>query len=340
MRFKKRNIIIIVAVLAVLVVVASVGVYSIFAPAMDKGRTLTIFVDGDDDIDSVRVSIDGGMDALPARGFAMLCKLCGLSPRTGHYVVTRADNAFSVYRKLSHGLQQPVRLVVPSVRTVGQLSARLSQQLMLDSATVAEALGDTAVCSRYGFTPQTVMAMFVPNTYEVYWNMSVEKLLSRMLSEYDAFWNEDRCRRAAALGLSQLEVSILASIVDEETAVNDEKPTIAALYVNRLRRSMPLQADPTVKFAVGDFTLRRILHKHLAVESPYNTYLNVGLPPGPIRNPSVSAIDAVLAGERNTYLYMCAKEDFSGRHNFASTLSQHNANAARYRRALDRRGIR
>ena len=140
--------------------------------------------------------------------------------------------------------------------------------------------------------------------------------------------------------MTPLEVSILASIVDEETAIDDEKPTVAGLYVNRLRRGMPLQADPTVKYAVGDFGLQRILHKHLQVDSPYNTYLHPGLPPGPIRVPSVAGIDAVLDCERHDYLYMCAKEDFSGRHNFASTLARHNANAARYRRALDRRGIR
>lgn len=337
---KKRNIAIIASVLALLAAVAIIGACAVLAPALPEGRTLEVFVDGDDSIDSLRTRLDDSMEPLPACGLSMLCKLRGMSPRTGHYVLDSGDNALSVYRKFRNGLQQPVRLVVPSVRTTGQLAGRLSRQLMVDSAAVVEVLGDSAVCSKYGFAPQTVMAMFVPNTYEVYWDMSVEKLLARMRREYDAFWNEERCSRAASVGLSQLEVSILASIVDEETAVDDEKPTIAALYLNRLRRSMPLQADPTVKYAVGDFTLRRILHKHLAVESPYNTYLNVGLPPGPIRNPSVSGLDAVLAGERNNYLYMCAKEDFSGRHNFASTLWQHNANAARYRRALDKRGIR
>lgn len=182
--------------------------------------------------------------------------------------------------------------------------------------------------------------MFIPNTYEVYWDMNVEKLLKRMDKEHKAFWNQSRLAKAEEIGLSPLEVSILASIVEEETAVNDEKPTVAGLYINRLKRGIPLQADPTVKFAVGDFTLKRILHKHLETDSPYNTYKVAGLPPGPIRMPSIIGLNSVLNYQKHDYIYMCAKEDFSGRHNFATNLAQHNANARRYQNALNRRGIK
>jgi UPF0755 protein len=182
--------------------------------------------------------------------------------------------------------------------------------------------------------------MFIPNTYEVYWNTPAEKLIERMKREYDVFWNNDRRRKAENIRLTPIEVSILASIVEEETAAPDEYPIVAGLYLNRLYKGMMLQADPTVKFAVGDFSLRRILNRHLEVDSPYNTYMYAGLPPGPIRIPSPKSIDAVLNHTVHNYLYMCAKEDFSGRHNFAVTLKEHNKNAEKYRAELNRRGIK
>lgn len=313
---------------------------AMLVPAVAGDAAVVLLIDGDDTRDSVSARLGTLLKPLPAWGVSLAGNMAGMPVRTGRYVLTGDDSALDVFYKLRGGLQQPVDLVVPSVRTSGQLAERLASQLMLDSASIARALGDSAVCARHGFTRQTMPAMFIPDTYEVYWDTGVDRLLSRMHREYDAFWNERRRAKAEALGMTPLEVSILASIVDEETAIDDEKPTVAGLYVNRLRRGMPLQADPTVKYAVGDFGLQRILHKHLQVDSPYNTYLHPGLPPGPIRVPSVAGIDAVLDCERHDYLYMCAKEDFSGRHNFASTLARHNANAARYRRALDRRGIR
>jgi len=221
------------------------------------------------------------------------------------------------------------------------MAALLAPHLMIDSVAIANALKDTVLCHQLGYDTATVVALFVPNTYEVYWNISAEALLQRMKKENDAFWNaQGRKEKAAALGLTPVEVATLASIVDEETAANAEKPTIAGLYLNRLRQGMLLQADPTVKFALGDFTLRRILNRHLEVDNPYNTYLYPGLPPGPIRVPSVVGIDAVLNHQQHDYLYMCAKEDFSGTHNFAHTLQEHLRNAARYAAALNQRGIK
>ena len=219
------------------------------------------------------------------------------------------------------------------------LAERLERQLMLSGDDLLRLLDDSAYCASLGFTPETILTLFIPNTYEVYWNLSAEKLMQRMKREYDAFWTPARLSKAKAVGLTPIEVAVLASIVEEETAAADEYPVVAGLYINRLRRGIPLQADPTVKFAVGDFTLRRILFEHLKVDSPYNTYKHTGLPPGPLRVPSTRSIDAVLNYMKHNYLYMCAKEDFSGRHNFARTLAEHNRNARRYQAELNRRGF-
>ncbi len=259
--------------------------------------------------------------------------------RSGRYAVYPDDNAFRLIRRLSTGQQVPVNLIIPSVRTMDRLAATVSSYIMLDSATVASALTDSSTCARLGYTPQNIACLFIPNTYEVYWDMSIDQFLARMTKEKNRFWNEERQQKAKDIGLTPEEVATLASIVDEETAKNDEKPLVAGLYINRLKCGMLLQADPTVKFACGDFGLQRILHKHLTVDSPYNTYIHEGLPPGPIRIPSIAGIESVLNYTHHNYLYMCAKEDFSGRHNFAVTLREHQNNALRYQRELNRRKI-
>ncbi|MDR0575182.1 MAG: endolytic transglycosylase MltG [Tannerella sp.] len=260
--------------------------------------------------------------------------------KSGRFAVEPDMNNHTLLNRLRRGQQTPVRLTFNNIRLLGDLTARLSDQLMIEEDDLLSRLGDDEYSESLGFNAATIKAMFIPNTYEVYWNISADKLIERMKREYDAFWNENRLAKAGELRMSPVEVSILASVVEEETTVPDEYPVVAGLYINRLRRGMPLQADPTVKYAVGDFSLRRILNKHLEVESPYNTYLHEGLPPGPIRVPSVKGIDAVLNYTKHNYLYMCAKEDFSGRHNFAVTLSEHNRNADKYRAELNRRGIR
>jgi UPF0755 protein len=210
---------------------------------------------------------------------------------------------------------------------------------MIDSIDIANLLTEKSILQEYNFTKQTLPALFIPNTYQVYWNISAKDFLNRMFKEYKRFWTEERQNKAKAIGLTPIEVSILASIVEEETNNKSEKPMVAGLYINRLKKGMPLQADPTVKFAWQDFTLRRITNKHLTIDSPYNTYKIIGLPPGPIRIPSPEGIDAVLNYSKHNYLYMCAKEDFSGTHNFASTLSEHNRNARKYWDALNKRKI-
>ena len=216
----------------------------------------------------------------------------------------------------------------------------VSHQLMTDSSNLARLLMDSTYCAQIGYSTETLPCLFIPNTYEVYWTMTPEAFVKRMQKEHDRFWNKERKAKAQSIGLTPEEVVTLASIVEEETANNAEKPMVAGLYMNRLHAEMPLQADPTVKFALQDFGLRRILHAHLETESPYNTYKHTGLPPGPIRIPSIQGIESVLNYTRHDYLYMCAKEDFSGTHNFAATFTQHLANARKYQQELNRRKIK
>jgi len=259
--------------------------------------------------------------------------------KTGRYAINDGMTMPDVLRLLRSGNQTPVNLTFNNIRTAENLAGRISQQLMMDSISLLSALNDSTIAEKYGFNKYSFIAMFIPNTYEVYWDTSVENLLDRMKSEYEVFWNETRRNKATKMGLTPLEVSTLASIVEEETTYADEYPIVAGLYINRIKKGMRLEADPTVKFAVGDFSLRRILYKHLEVDSPYNTYKYRGLPPGPIRVPSIRAIDGTLSAQRHNYLYMCAKDDLSGRHNFAATHAEHVRNAMRYQRALNARGI-
>ena len=260
--------------------------------------------------------------------------------KTGHYIIPNGESTFNLYRKLRGGIETPVMLVVPAVRTMNDMALRLSKSLMVDSAELARNFADSSFCGIFKKTPETISCLFIPNSYEVYWDITPAELLQRMQKESNRFWTEKRKKQAEVLGLSQEEVITLASIVEQETIYAPEKSTVAGMYLNRLRRGMLLQADPTVKFALKDFQLRRILHKHLAVESPYNTYLYPGLPPGPICVPSIQSIDAVLNAATHNYIYMCAKEDFSGSHNFATNYAQHQRNARKYAAALNAKKIK
>ena len=228
----------------------------------------------------------------------------------------------------------------PASKVSNGLMSAESLKKLFDSTEVATLLNDTAYIREIGYTKETLPALFIPNTYEVYWDMSAENFMARMQKEHKAYWNEKRMKQAEAIGLTPIEVATLASIVEEETANQAEKPMVAGLYINRLKRGMLLQADPTVKFSLQEFGLKRILFKHLEVDSPYNTYKYAGLPPGPIRVPSYQGLESVLNYTKHNYIYMCAKEDFSGTHNFAVTSAQHAANARKYQQALNRKGIR
>lgn len=344
MNKKTRNIIISLALLLLLFGAWGVWtVYSLFfTQAFDINQSVKIYVDRDDDFDSVCWKIEDAAHPKTMKGFRLLAEKNGYASRikTGCFEIKPTDNVRYLERRLRLGYQTPVRLTVGSVRTLDRLARNVSEQLMLDSMEIASLLADTAYVRQLGYSLQTLPALFIPNTYEVYWNMDANQFMDRMLKENKIFWTEQRLKKAEAIGLTPVQVATLASIVEEETAVNEEKPMVAGLYINRLKKGMLLQADPTVKFSLKEFGLRRILFKHLEVDSPYNTYKYAGLPPGPIRIPSIAGIESVLNYAHHNYLYMCAKEDFLGTHNFAVTSAQHAANARKYQQALNRRGIR
>ena len=316
--------------------------YYFFSSFSAKSEVSYVYIDNDDTADSVFAKVKPIATQHGLTAFRTLVRHSnyGGHVRRGRYAIRPGEGSFQVFRHLKNGQQTPVELIVPSVRTIDKLSGVLSSKLMMDSLTLYQALTDEAVCRKYGYDTATIACMFVPNTYDVYWDISVEKLLERMQKESRKFWNMERRQKAKAMGMTPNEVITMASIVDEETANNAEKPMIAGMYYNRLKKGMPLQADPTVKFALKRFELKRIYHNLLGVDSPYNTYRNIGLPPGPIRIPSIAGIDAVLNHVHHDYLYMCAKEDFSGTHNFAKTYEEHLNNARKYSKALNDRGIK
>jgi UPF0755 protein len=301
-----------------------------------------IFIRPDDTADSVLRSIiqSDPLAKTKALKFILDRRDYDSHIRTGCYTVKSGALPKQVADMLTGGMQTPVRLTINSTRTVGQMARAIAGQVMIDSASIVNLLNDPVFLDSIGYTPANVYCMIIPNTYEVYWNISADALISRLVRERDRFWNRERQDKAGSIGLTPQQVTTLASIIEEETAKNDELPIVAGLYMNRLHRNMPLQADPTVVFALGGERPKRVLKVHLEVDSPYNTYKYPGLPPAPIRFVSTRSIDAVLNYSKHNYLYMCAKEDFSGYHNFTSSLSQHNANAARYQRALSKAGIK
>ncbi len=263
-----------------------------------------------------------------------------LSVRHGAFKIEEGESAWALMRHLRSGPTTPVRVTFNNVRTKGELARRLTTRLMIDSTLMRQALDNDTLCRRYGLDTTTIVTMFLPDTYMFEWDISPEALLDAMHTYHKKFWTDANLNKARALGLTPEQVSTLASIVDEETAKADEKPKVARLYLNRLERGIKLQADPTVKFALGDFAIRRITHAMLEVDSPYNTYRVTGLPPGPIRLPEKATLEAVLNAPRHDYIFMCAREDFSGYHNFATTNAEHEANARRYHQALNERGIK
>jgi UPF0755 protein len=259
--------------------------------------------------------------------------------KPGYYLITPGMNNHQLLSKLRAGRQDPVKLVFNNIRTKEDLSGHISEQIEADSLSLIKLLSNPEITGKYGFTPATILTMFIPNTYSVYWNISAEKFLDRMFKEYNSFWNEKRLKQLSDIGLTRLETMTLASIVEKETNRNDEKPDVAGVYINRLKQGWLLQADPTLVFALGDFSIKRVLNIYKKIDSPYNTYMYIGLPPGPICMPSVSSIDAVLKYRQHNYMYFCAREDFSGYHNFAVNLQEHELNAQRYQQALNRQGI-
>lgn len=329
----------------ILLIIASiiVPIYRfINASRFSPAETVYVYIDNKTEFEDLVTFLTDSAGANKIELFAVLGELFDYSDnmRTGRYAVTPGMSSWKLLDVLRKGQQTPTRITFNNIRFPEDLAKRLDEQLMLTADDILTRITDPAYCDSLGFNTETIRAMFIPNTYEVYWNISPDRLLERMKKEYHTFWNEKRRAQAESIGLTPVEVAVLASIVEEETAANDEYPIVAGLYINRLHRGMLLQADPTVKYAVGDFALKRVLYAHLEIDSPYNTYIYAGLPPGPLRIPSIQGLNAVLNYTKHNYLYMVAKEDFSGRHNFATTLTEHNRNANRYRAELNRRNIR
>ena len=339
---KKTKRFILYAALAALLVFVYL-LFMLFAPNFSAKSDEKAFLKIPDNstFEQVTDSLQKNADVFSLMTFKQVAAILKYSDRIrpGRYEIKPGMNNFTLVRKLRNGSQTPVKLTFNNIRTKAQLAKRLSVQVMDDSTSIISLLNDTAFLKAYNLTPQTSVAAFIPDTYEVYWDMDASELFARMMKEYNKFWTDERKTKAAQIPLTPVEVATLASIVEEETNSKAERPKVAGLYINRLRKDIPLQADPTLKFAVGDFSIKRLKLEHILFISPYNTYRNHGLPPGPIRVTSKNAMDAVLNYEHHDYIFMCAKETFNGEHNFAVSYAEHQKNADRYQKALDERNI-
>ena len=273
--------------------------------------------------------------------FAFVSQLVGYQDKVkpGRYLLPKNSTNLTVVRKLKSGLQEPLKLTFNNIRLKKDLAEKLAEKLEFSENDFLKLINNPDDVSKYGFDTNTIIAMFIPNTYQVFWNTSPEELMKKMNREYKKFWNKERLAKAQAAGFSPLQISIIASIVEAETNKDSEKPRIAGVYINRLRTGMPLQADPTVKFAVRDFSIKRVTQEHTAMESPYNTYKNTGLPPGPINMPSTTSLEAVLNYEKHKFIYFCASPNEIGYHDFAESYRDHVNNANRYRKFLDKQRI-
>jgi UPF0755 protein len=339
----KRKILYVLAVVFIMAAVAaSVGFYYIFGPNVKtREREAVIYIPTGSSYDQVMNILDS---VLVIKNVSLLKWVAGEKGypervRPGRYLIKKAISYNALVNLLRSGRQTPVRITFNNIRTLSQLAGKIGSEIEADSAAIMNFLDDPVNYSADGFNRETIISLFIPNTYELYWNTDSKGLYQRMLREYHSFWDEKRSAEAREIGLTPVEVSILASIIDDEVVKADEKPRIAGVYLNRLRLGIPLQACPTIKFALNDFTITRVLKKYLKVDSPYNTYIHKGFPPGPIGCPSVEGIEAVLHAEKNDYLYFAAKPDFSGYHNFSRTLAEHNHYAALYQKELDKRKI-
>ena len=260
--------------------------------------------------------------------------------KAGKYRLREGMSNRKLINMLASGTQEPIQLEFHGLRMKEQFAGFVSKKIEADSTSIIRLLDSAGYVAKYGFTTDNVYTMFMPNSYQLYWNISPDKFFKKMYASYEKFWTPERKQKAAAINLSQQEISVLASIVDAEALHDNEMPAIAGLYLNRLKKGMKLEADPTVIFALNDFTIKRVLNKYLSYNSPYNTYLHTGLPPGPIMMPSVSAVNAVLDYQKSEYIYMCAKADFSGYHAFATNMTDHLVNARKFQEALNQRNIK
>lgn len=332
------------SVLIVLSVILFINMYkAILYPnvLIPNGEKVSLYISSEDDFDNVKEKLYSKDIIINQKRFEWLAKKLDYPQyiKSGHYIITDGMNNNRLLNLLRSGSQTPVDITFNNIRTIEQLAGRIAEQIDTDSISIINAIKENPTLKEMGFDNESYAALFIPNTYELYWNIDANELIERMVLEYNRFWNDERKNKAESVGLSPIEVSILASIVDKETVKVSEMPRIAGVYLNRINKRWLLQADPTLVFAIGDFEIKRVLDVHKEIESPYNTYKYIGLPPGPICIPSIAAIDAVLNAEKHKYFYFCAKDDMSGYHVFAKNMRQHNINAEKYRRALNKNKI-
>jgi UPF0755 protein len=339
---RKKNYVTLYIITSYIIVFSVFAAYRIFFfEKIDISKKTSLYIPSNSTLEAV---VDSLLSAKIIRNPAKFLKHITLngysSVKGGYYVIQKNMTYRKLVTMLCLGQQVPINMVISgTVRTKYKLAAILSKQIEADSLSLLNTLNDSVFLKELNFTPDNSILLFMPNTYNVYWNRGVKQLFRDMKKEYDKYWTSSRCDKLKLLGLSKTEAMILASLVMEESAKYDELSAIAGVYINRLNIGMLLQSDPTVKYAVNDFSLRRILTIHTKCDSPYNTYLYKGLPPGPICIPERRVIDAVLNYKKHDYLYFCAKSDLSGYHVFAKTLQQHNQNANEYHNALNRRKI-
>ena len=345
---KKFTRFIVILVLDILLVFALAFGYWLYRTLLSPnvqtptGKEVSLYIPTGSDYDQVKTILKEANVIINEKSFFWVAqkKKYPENIRPGRYIVDNTMSNNDIVNMLRGGLQTPIKVTFNNIRDVDMLAGRIASQIEADSISISRLLHNQEYIKQLGFDNRTLPALFLPDTYEFYWNTDAEGFVNRMFQEYNKFWTEERKQQAQAKGLTPIQVSTLASIVNKETNMSDEMPRMAGVYLNRLNNNWLLQADPTLIFAWNDYTIKRVLDRHKEIESPYNTYKYPGLPPGPICIPSLTAIKAVLNAEDHHYFYFCAKEDFSGYHNFAKTLAEHNRNATKYQQALNQRGIK
>lgn len=337
---RNRRIGLVLTILVVIISVLGLITAPYFFLTVEEPSMIKIEKNGDSS--SVKREICSAVGEKMGDKIADLLTLVGVEWQScyGAYEVNPGDSPLKVARRIRNHQRSAVKVTLRACRTIDDFCDFMGEKLMLSADSLRAALANEEVCARYNKTPQTIIGLFLPDTHEIYWHTSIDALLDKLAENYQSFWNSDRKAKAKSLGLSEDEVITVASICEEESNVMSDRGIIGRLYINRLRKGMLLQADPTVKFAIGDFTIKRIAGEMLHTDSPYNTYMYKGLPPGPIRMVDKRTIDAIFSAPDNDYIYMCAKEDFSGKHNFTASYAEHQANARRYQKALNERGIK
>ncbi len=340
---KKRKKIIVIILLIVFFIVGGTAIHyynTLFSSNINKQADEYLYIPTNTDLEGLVQLVKEKNILHDEETFAWVAKRMKFTKvKPGKYKLSPGMSNVELVRMLRAGKQEPVKIQFQNIRLKKDFAGYIGSRLEVDSAKLLSMLDSMDFLRGLGFDEENIFCMFIPNTYEFYWNTSEEKFIKKMKEEYDLFWTEERIKKAKKINLSKTDVIILASIVDQEALMNDELRRIAGVYMNRLTRGMKLEADPTVIFAIGDFNIKRVLNRMLQYDSPYNTYKYNGLPPGPICMPSVAAIDATLQYEKHNYIYFCAKEDFSGYHNFASNVAQHQINAKKFQQALTKRRI-